>query len=334
MNKRCAQCGLYKYTNYSKLPIMGNGNKKILLVTETPSISENDTVRYFLKKIFKKYNIDLLNDCWMTSAILCKSNKNHTNKQISLCNYNLHNDIIKLKPNKIILFGKSALQSFLLNRISVASIEKFNGFKIPDQQYNCWVFPIWHPKFVIYEKENIVISNLFHKYVKEAILWDKKFVKENFIPNIILNKNEAILFLKNYNEKYAAIDFETTGLKPYKNGHKIICIGISGKNNTTAFPIFDDSNFLSELKIFLQSNILKIAHNIKFEDVWSTQILKCEIKNWISDTMIDSHLYDNRSGIAGLKFQSYLNFGVSNYNKEIEKLFPLKMEMILTKYKK
>ena len=53
--------------------------------------------------------------------------------------------IEKYKPEKIILFGKSATQAFLLGRDSVKTIEMWVGNAIPDQKYKCWVFPTYHP---------------------------------------------------------------------------------------------------------------------------------------------------------------------------------------------
>ena len=37
------------------------------------------------------------------------------------------------------------------------------------------------------------------------------------------------------------------------------------------------------------------------------------------DTVIAAHVFDNRRGISGLKFQSYVNFGLPDYSKGMDK---------------
>jgi DNA polymerase-1 len=70
-------------------------------------------------------------------------------------------------------------------------------------------------------------------------------------------------------------------------------------------------------RFFLNKNIKKIAHNLKFEDLWLSFFLKMEIKNWWFDTIIAAHIIDNRSGITGLKDQTYFNFGIAGYDDDI-----------------
>ena len=72
------------------------------------------------------------------------------------------------------------------------------------------------------------------------------------------------------------------------------------------------------LKEILQSDkIGKIAQNLKFEHTWTYNILGYEVKNWIWDTMLATHILDNRPDISGLKIQTYINFGVAGYDDEV-----------------
>ena len=61
----------------------------------------------------------------------------------------------------------------------------------------------------------------------------------------------------------------------------------------------------------------KIAHNLKFENLWSSIKLKQPVNGWIWDSMLFAHIEDNRQGITGLKFQVYVNFGIIDYDSEI-----------------
>jgi hypothetical protein len=45
--------------------------------------------------------------------------------------------------------------------------------------------------------------------------------------------------------------------------------------------------------------------------------MKAEVKGWDWCSMNTAHILDNRRGITGLKFQTYVNFGVTDYDSEI-----------------
>jgi hypothetical protein len=63
--------------------------------------------------------------------------------------------------------------------------------------------------------------------------------------------------------------------------------------------------------------ILKCGHNIKFEQAWSEVILGTNVEGWHWDSMLAAHILDNRPNITGLKFQTYVNFGVADYASEV-----------------
>ena len=329
----CESCKLYKTCKSPKMKYSGVGKKKILIVTEFPGKAEDEKgtqligkAEKILKKYLRKYDVDLDKDCWKINAVNCSPPDNRTPslKEINLCRINLFQTIKEIQPEKIITLGKIALQSLVGEKISVTGIEKWIGWKIPDQDLNCWIFPNYHPRYLNYNLNDIVLENIFDVCLQEAVQWKKSFFKIEENIELITEPYSASIYLdsiNNWNISPIAIDFETTGRKPQKEGHKILCISICDeKNKVTAFPIFEDKSFLIALKRVLKNNkIKKIAHNVKFETIWAKEILRCEIKNWEWDTMIAAHCLDNRTGITGLKFQTYTNFGIAEYDKEIEK---------------
>jgi hypothetical protein len=72
------------------------------------------------------------------------------------------------------------------------------------------------------------------------------------------------------------------------------------------------------INLLANSQIGKIAQNMKFEESWSVVRLKQSVNNWIWDTMLAAHILDNRPGVTGLKFQVYTQFGVVDYSSEVE----------------
>ena len=116
-----------------------------------------------------------------------------------------------------------------------------------------------------------------------------------------------------------AFDYETTGLKPHNTAkHEIICMSVCNDwDKSYAFMMPTDPIQKHYIKQFLKSNVGKIAQNMKFEINWSQNILKYVPNNWVWDTMLATHVMDNRSGVTGLKFQTYVQFGVVDYNSDV-----------------
>ena len=73
-------------------------------------------------------------------------------------------------------------------------------------------------------------------------------------------------------------------------------------------------------KIILGSpDIKKNNHNILFEDVWSYGIFGTRLRGVDWDTQLGAHVIDNRRMYTGLKFQTYIHFGVLSYDEHIHK---------------
>jgi len=66
-----------------------------------------------------------------------------------------------------------------------------------------------------------------------------------------------------------------------------------------------------------RTTVGKIAQNMKFEDNWTNVRLHIPVNNWIWDTMLASHILDNRPRVTGLKFQTYVQFGIIDYDSEV-----------------
>jgi hypothetical protein len=56
---------------------------------------------------------------------------------------------------------------------------------------------------------------------------------------------------------------------------------------------------------------------MKHEDNWLSTLCGISTNPWNFDTMQAAHILDNRPGVTGLKFQSYIKFGLSGYEQEI-----------------
>jgi len=114
-----------------------------------------------------------------------------------------------------------------------------------------------------------------------------------------------------------AFDYETNCLKPeYKGAEIKSCSVCWGGKTTIAYPWKGEA--IDATIELLKAPHAKIASNLKFEHRWSKKILGIKVKNWMWDTMIASHVIDNRPGITSLKFQAFVLLGQGNYNRHIE----------------
>ena len=116
-----------------------------------------------------------------------------------------------------------------------------------------------------------------------------------------------------------AFDYETTGLKPHAPGHRIVCASVADMSDHAYSFMMPQKRSERQPFIDLIKNpkIGKIAQNMKYEHTWSMVRLQTEVQNWVWDTMLASHIFDNRVGVTSLKFQVYVQFGIVDYESEV-----------------
>ena len=333
----CASCGLYKYVLSPRMQPFGKFKKGILNLGEAPGEHEDKKGRQWqgkagqrLQKAYRKLGIDLFEDCLNFNAVNCRpvdgkgNNRSPTNNEILCCRQRVLKVIEEYKPKVIVLFGQAALESVIGWRYTkqLGNISKWRGFTIPDQHFKAWLCPTFHPSYVERQQDSPELETIWIKDLKRAIKkidepkWPTKPDEEKSVHFIDIEDLENINF-----GDTIAIDYETTGLKPYLKGHKIVCASVaSGEDSVSVFMVPEDSNRWEPLRKLLASKkIGKIAHNMKFEEMWSREYLKQPVSNWVWDSMLAAHVIDNRSDITGLKFQTYIHFGEVGYDDEISK---------------
>ena len=328
----CDLCLLHEKCSSPKLSVYGKGRKKILILAANPTQREDqlgvpyqgDTGKV-IRQALKPTGIDLKRDCWYINTVRCHTKKT-TTKHINSCRTLLLQDIERLKPDKIIVLGEVALQSLLGARTSITGITKWTGQSIPDQELGCWIFPLQSPKYLIANEYNIIAKKFFEKEFAEAIKHNKEFpdntVKKEQL-NLITSSHGATVYLEGllaFPPEKLAFDYETTGIKPYAEGHEIVCVSFCFGDVATCFPMFNDKPFRKALRrVLTHPKIKKSAANIQYEDNWTKEILGYNVVNWYWDTMLGTHSLDNRGGVSGLKFQTYVRFGELEYGKSVEK---------------
>jgi DNA polymerase len=334
--KSCSACGLFSRCLSSKMPPSGSGNLSVLFIGEAPGVQEDKYGKHFvgragqrLRRTLQEIGVDL-NECYMTNAIICKPPKNRTpsDLEIATCQHHLLTTIDQLKPRIIVPLGSVAVKSLMLGRIKkIDNIYKWRGWQIPDRDFRAWICPTFHPSYIEHLNDGSPEDLFFKRDLSKTI--ELAFSNEDpashwlDITNSvhILDKRSACIYLRDlikHPPKVFAFDFETTGKKPHREGHRIICCGISTtKNHSVAFWVDQDKKIKNMLRTLLTNQSKKIAANIPFEAAWSEVILGVDVQNWIWDTCLGAHLQDNRSAICGMKFQAYVNYGIPDYDSRV-----------------
>ena len=324
----CVSCGLYKDVVSTMIQPYGNFRKRILNIGEAPGVIEDERGKPWqgkmgrlLKKTYRELGIDLFEDCLNVNAVNCRppGNKTPTKQQIACCRKVMVEKIIKeYAPDIIILLGGSAVNSFLDLRWkkNLGGIMRWRGWAIPDRDLKAWVCPTFHPSYV----ERMQMDGITNIWKED--LW-QAFSKIGEKPPIfkppMIDIIDDLRHLDGINTDIVAFDYETTGIKPHARSHRIVSCAVADReDHAYAFLMPSSKEKRKPLVNLFQSNkIMKVAHHMKFEDHWTNKRLYTEINNWGFDTMLSSHILDNREGVSSLKFQSYVNFGIVGYDDEI-----------------
>jgi uracil-DNA glycosylase family 4 len=304
----------------------GNFKKEIMIVLEVPDEEANKANKpaqgrtgKLLIKTFRKLGIDLFEDCIVTNAVNCYSEKLPTNYEIDCCRKFLLKAIDKYKPKVVVLLGASALYSLIGYRWKkdLGSIVKWRGWQIPDQDFKTWICPTFSVDFVEDDKDGVA-QVIWEQDLKEAVKCIDKTFSLYKEPDIKIIKDLNILNSIQTGE--VAVDFETSGIKPHASGHRIVCCSVADTEDSVYVFLIPQTRRETLPLINLLSNekVGKIAANLKFEHAWAQEKLRVEIKSWSWDTMLAAHVLDNRQGITGLQFQVYATFGVLDFKDETE----------------
>lgn len=342
----CKICKLYKSCNSPKMTVQGQGKKGILIVAEYPTKEEDASGEPFsghsgkiFKDILNDLGLELEDDFWYTYAVRCKPIKIDQVKPVNVisCRRFLLKAIEELKPKAIITLGKTAMDGLvgqrMTGRLSNIANQDWIGSQIPDQELKVRIFPTWNPKVLFYkdneDRIDIVIRNQITEHIKMAVqVVDRNtpFLVSSYEGECITiyDSLEAIKIINKMKKaKIIAFDYETTGIKPYREGQEIYSVSVSDGAFSYGMPYFNDEAFRTAWLELMQSNVPKIAHNAKFEMMWTkvrggfNNTEGCWPNNVFWDTMLCAHsLYNKKK--TNLKYKVYTLFGVAGYDNAID----------------
>lgn len=329
----CVSCGLFKNAQVHNMRPMGDFKKKIMIIGEYPSTVDDMRDEPFsgktgrlLAKWLPRFGIDMYKDCILMNAVNCAPlNTKYkeippTSHQIDCCRkIALNPAIFEYEPNVIITLGNIALNGVIRTRFKkpLGDVERWRGFTIPDQDLMAWVCPLENTLDVEYNNKDWEL--IWSRDLERAVnLWDVP-VPVYKRPEIVYLEDDLSVLDSIKSGTKVVIDIEDTGLKPYAKGHDIVCACVATGPDTVYQFMTDNLKKLEPFFDLLEDDsIEKMAANLKHEDTWLKVIYGIRNINWSQDSMLNAHQIDNRAGITGLKFQTYIQFGIADYSSDVE----------------
>lgn len=358
----CASCPMNKdekYLRNPKMPATGPGKPWLYVLGEAPGEDEDREGEQFIGKAGKiirgSIPSSFASKVRWNNSIRCHPPKNRdpTAVEIACCRKYVEEDIAASKPSVIVGTGNVPLDWML----KASGINNWRGRKIPVKikDHVCWYVPMLHPSYISRKQR---VSKRGNKIKTE---WDRVFsmdmdfamdladsatvpeylgelTKEDFVDKVdwvygeseqdyrkVLKWMDAVAQLDSH-----GIDIETTGIRPYPTGSRILTIAVGTWDNTYAFPVDHPKAWRTRklaqkikdaLTDFLIHSGKKVAHNLEFEMEWLAYFLGREVldSDW-GDTMAMGYALDERSRrMLSLDAMLTIYFGIAGYKD----MFPL-----------
>ena len=247
-------------------------------------------------------------------------------------------DIEQTKPVAIFGFGNTPLQWAL----DQTGITKWTGRYAPIKvgEHVCWYFPLLHPSYVLHkenERDGKEIAFQFEIELRRA------FDLVETLPKPVVHSVEDALdgiewvtgsggfrdvdYVTDciealYDQQTVGLDYETNGLRPYKDGAKILTVGLASKLGSLAFPLYHrqaqwTKNQLEDVQkaftdFLYKAPCRKAVHNLAFEMEWTAYFYgekALRAGEW-EDTIAQAFILDERRG-KSLEMLCQQYFGVN-----------------------
>jgi uracil-DNA glycosylase family 4 len=291
-----------------------------------------------LRRVFRNRKMKLSKIACILPALPCKKKKPYTKTEMRCCLPILRQRINKTKPRLIIACGEEAA-NMLLPTDNKVGITKLRGRLIPLHEYNCLMYVTFDPN----KMDGYGVFHYYDSFKKDinriANLWERKLYKRTIINKIL--KERRILdgirinrldtehevdqaFETFNNAEQITIDYETNGLFPYEDVFHVRYVGFAiGKQawwlHIPSLIVRHGDEWFEKFKRQMQEllaneNVIKIAQNVKYEDLCSKYYFDSPEIIGQADPMLATHVIDQRRGCTSLDFQNLVRFGIPEYS--------------------
>lgn len=352
----CTVCPLKRGGAYNPdMPAWGAKEPTVYFLGEAPGELEDRQNRPFIgpSGALLKENIpdQFLRDYRLNNTVRSRppANRAPTELELACCRASIVKDIHESKPKVIVAIGNTALQWLFADEndkgdlTKMLELAKWRGrfFPVSIEGYVCWGYCIYHPSYILRNRKTgkdgqvykgnldylfeADMKNLFASVnMPPAPAVDPKHYLSGIVTTEGLRSDRELTKVLNWLEKAkqfkkVSLDYETTAIRPFKPGEKILTVSIGTFDWSCAFPLDYPNAWSSAQKEkldtafrqFLEHPNIKIAHNAKFELEWSSffygkdlpKIMKFE------DTQAMAYTLDERKGTHNLDILVRTHFG-------------------------
>ncbi len=367
----CAKCPLMKVKDSTEAVVGGNLDSDKMIVVNQPldgdqdfsktarRLAESDT---FMSGLMMKgmRGKDLLSRYMFASAMRCHLGKidirrndfkvmqARASEATECCRPNIVGVLEKYKPKAVLAVSHQAAQTVVNYCWGLGHWKRLDDFvpeQIPSQKLNSWIIPVLDPYVwdaSLSETRNYNTASFDNLGQVEAFYDVKTRPWAQGAPdyasmcaNIYSSEvaSQAILdMMEDPRTEYVAFDYETTTLKPEGSESAIFSVSFSNGYRTIATPWTPEVREAS--RKMLQSDIPKIACNLKFEERWTLNEFGHGVNNWVWDTMQAAHWIQQRPGITSIKFSAFAKLGQHEYEKGVSHYFKSPSSLTSNKIRK
>lgn len=345
----CGSCGLYRGCVSPKMPVDGDGVKKVLIIAEAPGKDEDERGRPLvgktgthLKNTLLKFGVDMRRDCWLMNSLSCRPPRNEIKDRrwVDYCRPKVVAALRDLRPRAVVLLGAVPVRSLVgwLWKEDPGGVNRWAGYRIPLQAdpqgkpLNCWVCPAWHPSHVVREndegRDGGVVQRVWEGHLGAAFSLGRRPWKE--LPDYpararaVHDPDEAAALVRRYTHagNPVAFDTESNMLKPDGQRSRLVCASVSDGETSIGFPWHGEA--VRAVEELLRSDTPKWMWNAKHDLRWVRRHLGFWARNVEWDGMLCAHVLDNRSGTKSLKFQAFVRLGALDYGDAVKPYFQSK----------
>lgn len=347
----CDKCGLTKAPHKE---FEGPTDAKVLFVFDYPCKERREDpmspspvhrrAHSLLVRWARAGMIPPLEGCAFTNAVPCLCSRQDCSVQRSrCCEDRLHKLIKTMKPDVVIPLGivptQALISGRLSGRIKNTQASDFYGKCIPDRHFDTWICPTYDCPYVDSPVDHPMPDAVPMKMMLEHIQKAFAHIGKAFptIPSDIrttddpekaarMIKNAIADALKVDPNPKISIDYETTGIKPHRDGQEIVVSSMAwhGVHGTHAIGFTwdgDNENLVNAWHELYKPGtpVRLIAHKADFETCWThfrAGLHNSETdwpENWDWDTCIGAHVLNNNQKV-GLKFHTYTELGILGYD--------------------
>ena len=286
---------------------------------------------------------------YITYIVKCKppDRKKPSVTQINTCKSHVVDELLCIKPKVVVLVGDTAMRVF--NLTGKGGLKNIHGtiWHVPipnleDSPTFC-VIPVYHPAAIMYNPSEQFNKSIQFDYNRIASIIGSSTIPENdsvfTVPFMLIDTQDKIEWLRDKLKSvpYFAFDTESNGL-PWSR-EKMLCMSFSWAHkdsceiSTAILPLYSHNpkleghfvaewlwgtlpyhEVLSPLKeVFESKDIVKIAHNIKYDMNVLRWYAGIQMSGPIWDTMLMHHML-NETPPHDLEHLADIEFRVGDYS--------------------